>query len=220
MVTPDYLKPDVLLLPGLMRTAASMDAIAEAVMARGHRIGRIAYSRHEGVAVIEARVQKVIREASRPIVLIGHGYGGVLAVSACRHPSVTQRVRGIVCLGAPLRGSAQARRVSEYRAGRAILGAAAERLCKGLSFPRVPAHIAMIAGERPHAAGRLVGTLVGRNDGTVGVNETAWPGLTEHIRLPVTHKGLLTDRRVLAHVQAYVATGSLLGDAGVAARAA
>ncbi len=113
----DYSKPDVILIPGLMRSSASMDALADAAMARGHRVGRFTYSRHEAPAVIEARLQKLIRDATRPVVVIGHSYGGVLAVSACRHSSVTQRVRGILCLGAPLRGSARARGLAGFRAG-------------------------------------------------------------------------------------------------------
>ncbi len=203
-----------------MRSGASMTALSDAAMALGHRTGRLSYSRHDAPAVIQAHLQQVIREARRPVVVIGHSYGGVLAVSACRHSSVTQRVRGILCLGAPLRGSAQASWLAGFRAGRAVLGASSSLLCEGLPYPRVPARIAMIAGERPHTVGRLVRTLKGPNDGTVSVAETAWPGLTEHIRLPVTHQGLLTDRHVLAHLQAYLATGSLLGDAGVAASAA
>ncbi|KZC41093.1 hypothetical protein RHOFW510R12_00510 [Rhodanobacter sp. FW510-R12] len=213
-------KTDVILVPGLMRTCASMAAVADVALASGHRTGRFHYSRCDAPAVIQARLQKVIREARRPVVVIGHSYGGLLAVSACRHSSVTQRVSGILCLGAPLRGSASARRLATFRAGRALLDASADLLGAGLDYPRVPARIAMIAGERPHAVGRLVRTLDGPNDGTVAVAETAWPGLTEHIRLPVTHQGLLADRRVLAHVQAYLATGSLLGEAGVPARAA
>lgn len=220
MPTLVHLKPDVILVPGLMRSGASMTAVADAAMACGHRIGRFTYTRHDAPAVIQARLQQIIRESRRPVVVIGHSYGGLLAVSACRHSSVTQRVRGIVCLGAPLRGSERARWLAGFRAGRTLLDASAELLCDGLDYPRVPAKIAMIAGERPHAVGRLVRTLDGPNDGTVRVAETAWPGLTEHVRLPVTHQGLLTDRRVLAHLQAYLSTGSLLGDAGVSARAA
>lgn len=220
MRSPLQLKPDVILVPGLMRTGASMTAVADAAMACGHRVGRFSYTRHDAPAVIQARLQQIIREARRPAVVIGHSYGGVLAVSACRHSSVTQRVRGILCLGAPLRGSAQAQWLSGFRAGRALLDASADMLCAGLDYPRVPARISMIAGERPHTVGRLVRTLEGPNDGTVRVSETAWPGLAEHIRLPVTHQGLLTDRRVLAHLQAYLSTGSLLGEAGVAERAA
>ena len=201
----------VILIPGLLRTGASMNIMAERIAGSGYRVSRVQYRRNETPAVIEARIGALVRGIEGPIYVIGHSYGGVLAVGACRHPHAAGRVHGVLCLGSPIRGCRTAAALRRYRVGRALLGVAGGYLVGGLSYPHITVPVAMIAGERAHGVGSLIGALTGMNDGVVSVAETAWPGLREHIRLPISHRHLVTDALATRHALAFLSTGSLLG---------
>jgi len=208
--------PTVILIPGLLRTASSLSVLAERLVFCGYRVARFDYSRTERPGDIELRLQRAILDLDAGVHLIGHSYGGLIAVGACQKQEVARRIKGVLCLGTPLRGSKTAQRIRAHRAGKALLDVAGGYVSMPLPYPRVPAEVVMIAGERNRGPGLLLGPLGARNDGTVDVAETAWPGLKEHIRLPVSHGELLRDKLVASHAVAYLRTGSLLGLATVA----
>lgn len=209
-------RPTVVLIPGLLRTASSLSLLAERLSFCGYRVARFDYRRTERPGDVEQRLQRAILDLDSAVHLIGHSYGGLIGVGACQRPEVARRIKGVICLGTPLRGSKTAQRLRSHRVGKALLDVAGGYVSIPLPYPRVPAEVVMIAGERGRGPGLLLGRLGTPNDGTVGVAETAWPGLKEHIRLPVTHGELLRDKLVATHVIAYLRTGSLLGLASVA----
>jgi hypothetical protein len=177
----------------------------------GFEVAVFDYSRTEQPTLIENRLRQFLTTSEHPVVVIGHSYGGLLAVGACSRLPSAQGVRGVLCLGAPLSGSALARSLGRTSFGRIVLSRAGDYLARGLGKRESKVPVTMIAGERAIGVGRVLGALHGPNDGTVAVTETRWTGLREHIRVPCGHQGLLTSKRVAAHTVSFLLTGSALG---------
>jgi len=105
-------------------------------------------------------------------------------------------------LGSPIRGSETARRMATQKPGRLILGHSLEYGLLG-DLPAWPMDqpLFMIAGNRGFGLGQcLPGSLPGPNDGTVMVQETQGPEVTQHWVLPVSHSGLLFSQRVCTRI--------------------
>ncbi len=113
----------------------------------------------------------------------------------------------IVLLGTPLRGSAVARRSRNLPGGEFLLGRSAEALGRGYEGVLDSRETGMIAGTRPHGAGRFTGGLSGPSDGTVSVAETRHGGLQDHLELPVTHTGMLVSAAVAGQAAEFLRTG-------------
>ncbi len=140
--------------------------------------------------------------------VVGHSLGGLVAMEGVRRarPGSVGRV---VLLGAPIRGSATARRLLSVRlAGGRIVGRSADTLVGGvdLSVPEGVA-VGMIAGSGGMGMGRVLGAMEGVNDGTVRLEETRFEGLADHLLLPVTHTGMLFSPVVADAIAAFLLEG-------------
>jgi pimeloyl-ACP methyl ester carboxylesterase len=139
--------------------------------------------------------------------LVGHSLGGMLALAMLDGYS-PDNVGRVVCFGAPLNGSAVARRVCDWQVGRRLLGDATEALV----VPTIQAvpdgyEVGMVAGSRGAGIGRLVTRLETPHDGTVSVSETRVPGLKDHITLDVGHTGMLVSRSVAVRIAEFIRNG-------------
>ena len=145
------------------------------------------------------------------IDLLGHSLGGVIALRTVleSQPSAVGR---IVCLGAPLVGSSAARALQSWPGGGAIMGHAIREAVLDAplkQWPGIP-EAGMIAGNLGIGAGLLLNALDGEHDGTVCVDETRLPGLTDHIVLPVSHTGLLLSVEVANQAAAFLRDGAFV----------
>lgn len=127
--------------------------------------------------------------AEEPVHLVGHSLGGLLALRAC-HQRADLAPGRIVCLGSPLVGSAAARQLDDWGAGR-LLGHSLEILEHGLQHWDGPREVGAIAGTLPLGLGALMSHPEGDHDGTVSAAETRLPGLTDHCGVAASHTGLL-----------------------------
>ncbi len=148
-----------------------------------------------------------------PVDVVGHSLGGLLALEGVRRarPGTVGRV---VLLGAPVRGSATARRLlSLPRGGRRIVGGSADALARGVDLS-VPAGVAvgMIAGSGGLGMGKVLGAMEGVHDGTVGFDETRFEGLADHLLLPVTHTGMLFSPAVADAIAEFLREGRFRSD--------
>ena len=113
-----------------------------------------------------------------------------------------------VALGTPFLGSQVAVRLSASIAGRWLLGAGGrDGLLGPVSDIRPSREIGVIAGTSPFGVGRLICSLTGPSDGTVGVAETRLPGVTECREVNTTHTGLLFSADVAARICCFLQTG-------------
>lgn len=139
---------------------------------------------------------------------VGHSLGGVviLWMLQCNAP---RRLGRVVCLGAPLNGSATARTLGAHPGTRAAVGKSLAELTVlgGLSAWTGESPLGIIAGEASLGVGKLVARLPRPNDGTVSVEETRLPGATDHIVVPASHMSLLWSKPVADHVARFLVHG-------------
>lgn len=121
----------------------------------------------------------------RPVHLVGHSLGGLVALLATREH---QRDGRTVCIGSPLLGSESARHVSAMMP--LAVGKSAGHLANGLASWGGSREVGVIAGNLSRGLGRMFRSLDGDNDGTVTVAETRLPGIADHLVLPHSHTGL------------------------------
>ena len=137
---------------------------------------------------------------------VGHSLGGLLILAMLQECDWRGEGR-VLCLGTPIGGSAVARRTASWPGASVLLGAARELLAGGCEGWPEGRRVGMIAGTRGLGLGVLAGGLVAPHDGTVAVQETRHPRLTDHLELPVTHTGMIYSRAVAAQVRHFLDQG-------------
>jgi triacylglycerol lipase len=92
----------VVLVPGFLAGASSMQLLDRWLSARGWDVRHAAVGRSAGPSsALAAAVEQTVRSCDAPVVLIGHSRGGQAArVATVRLP---ERVAALVTLGAPVR---------------------------------------------------------------------------------------------------------------------
>jgi pimeloyl-ACP methyl ester carboxylesterase len=139
---------------------------------------------------------------------VGHSLGGIVALELLRLTGDLPPGRAVL-LGSPLRGSAAARTVARWPLGRSLLGrgiceSVIDCCCEPWDGRR---DVGVIAGSTGVGLGRAFARLSGEHDGTVLVEETRLPGLTDHIVLPVTHTGMLMSPGVAQQAAHFLRNG-------------
>lgn len=151
------------------------------------------------------------------IHIVGHSLGGVLALRMLANDAGALPGR-VVCLGSPLTGSRAAVFLSaqvwaEEIIGRSlpagVVSAAANEWASHVCEQR---EIGVIAGNVPLGFGRLIAQFDEDNDGTVAVSETLIDGATDHLVMPVSHKGMLVSADVADQTGAFLRRGEFLRD--------
>ena len=198
----------VILLHGLWLRGATLGVFAQRLHAAGFAPETFDYASVQGNA--EEAVDKLadrIRALDSPRVhLVGHSMGGLIALATLRaQPQLT--AGRVVCLGAPLKGSAAARGLGQWPMGAAMLGRSAALLGQGFERWDGPHEVGMIAGRLPIGLGFVFGGFSGPHDGTVSVEETRLPGLTDHIVIAAAHTGLAWTTEAAQHAIAFLREG-------------
>ena len=199
----------VVLLHGIWMPAWVMSLLARRLRRCGYRVAVFAY--HSLTQTLENSAEQLagfIREqGDATIHLVGHSLGGLVILQALQlHPELIEG--RIVLLGSPVGGSIVAKRLHRYRSLRWILGCSAHRCLLG-DGPGWNGHVPLgvIAGTLPVGIGRIIGGLVGENDGIVAVAETHLENASASIQVHATHTGLLVSREVSDSVCGFLQNG-------------
>lgn len=195
---------EVVLVPGLWMPALAMACIATRLARAGYTTHCFAY---RGRDSLQANIDRLARFIDgRGLHFVGHSLGGVLIFDLLsRHREIASR--GVVLLGAPVRGSLAGRRLGTSAVGRWMLGACAGRWEQCEAAWQRPEPLGVIAGTVPLGLGRALGRLPGENDGVVCVDETTVEGMSERVLVRHGHSMLAVSGRVAALVQQFLATG-------------
>jgi pimeloyl-ACP methyl ester carboxylesterase len=181
----------VLLLHGLWMRGFTLIALRRKLEKAGFSVDLFDYASvmQDSSASIEKLLALTTRTTDRVVHFVGHSLGGLLALHALqRQPKLIEG--RVVCLGSPLRGSSAARALASFPGGSFLLGRSAELLHSGLDRWDGVQQVGAIAGRLPIGLGLAVGALSAPHDGTVSVEETQLPGLTDHCVVAATHTGL------------------------------
>ncbi|MGA6181058.1 esterase/lipase family protein [Stenotrophomonas sp. NPDC077421] len=202
--------PPVLLLHGIWNARAWVGPLAWRLRARGFTVDTFGYaSVFGGPDVAVPQLLERLRD-SGPVSLVGHSLGGLVALEALRRqPDLP--VSRVVCLGSPLRGSGTARSLADHGWSLA-LGRSSELLLDGLPAWEGRAQVGLIAGSVPHGLGSLLGAMGEASDGTVALDETQLPGLTDHCVVPASHSGLVFSPDAARQTAAFLRDGRFRHD--------
>jgi len=150
------------------------------------------------------------RLSSPALHLVGHSLGGVTAM-ACLAARPEPRVRRVVLLGAPVRGSEAGVEFAAHRVGRRLLGRSVD-LWKIPVVSEAPPgiEVGVLAGTRRFGIGALFTRFSGPNDGIVTVAETELPGARDAITVPVSHSLMLVSPAVARQAERFLRTGRFI----------
>lgn len=196
----------VLLVHGLWMPPMAMRRFASRLRAAGYDTDIAGY--RSIVGTTDAAVRQLhdrLRDAPATHV-IGHSLGGLVALEALR-ADPTLPVQRMVCLGTPLCGSAVADTLSRHALLALYLGRSAALLRAGCSGRPGRVDVGMIAGNRPRGLGALVARFAGAHDGTVAVDETRVPWLSDHVVIDASHSGLLVSAEAARQAIAFLQQG-------------
>ncbi len=197
----------VVLLHGLWMPGAAMQWFAAQLKAGGFAPSIFSYPSVVGgpEAAVPRLVQR-LRELNGAHV-VAHSLGGLIALQAlCAEPDLP--VARVVCLGSPLRGSGAASgMLAHFPAASLMFGRSAALLQQGFGCWEGRVEVGAIAGRVPRGLGALFAGFSGEHDGTVAVEETRLPGLTDHVVVDASHSGLLFSADAAQYAIAFLRHG-------------
>ncbi len=199
----------VVLLHGLWMNRFVMGWLAHRLSAHGYAVHLFGYPSF--ARALDANAESLARflgALSAPTLhLVGHSLGGVTAV-ACLAARPDPRVRRMVLLGAPVRGSVAGMQVAGHRIGRRFLGRSAG-VWGAPPVHAAPAgiEVGVIAGTRRLGLGAVFTRLAGPNDGVVTVAETELPGARDAVSVHVGHSQMLLSPTVARQTEQFLRTG-------------
>lgn len=202
----------VVLLHGLWMNRFVMGWLAHRLSAHGYAVHLFGYPSF--ARALDANAESLARflgALPAPILhFVGHSLGGVTAIaSLAARPD--PRVRRVVLLGAPVRGSAAGVQIAAHHIGRQFLGRSAG------AWGITPVHhapagveVGVIAGTRRLGLGAVFTRLTGPNDGVVTVAETELPGAHDTVTVHVGHSQMLVSPMVARQTGQFLRTGRFI----------
>ncbi|WP_100753857.1 lipase/acyltransferase domain-containing protein [Vibrio salilacus] len=196
----------VIILHGLYMHGMVMKPLSYKLSGMGYQTQVLTYN---SLAIDEQRVFSDIDQAlslKEPNVLVGHSLGGLIIKHylKARRPSV-RKISHVVAIGSPLQGASIASRIEELGMG-VILGNAPDfGLTEHEEEWDFVQKLGSIAGTLPIGARSIL--LQGdqkRSDGTVTVEETKIPGMTDHIEIYNSHTSLIYGSATLEQIHHFI----------------
>lgn len=165
----------------------------------------------------EALANFITQHNDNGVHIVGHSLGGVVALRMlANHPAAPPG--RVVCLGSPLTGSRAAEFLHRQDWAEALVGHSlpkgviaepASGWAQGVCAVR---DVGVIAGVAAIGLGQFIGGIDEDNDGTVAVSETQLDGVRDHLRMSVSHNGMLLSRSVVDQAAAFLKRGAFLRD--------
>jgi len=202
----------VVLLHGLWLNRFVMGWLAHRLSAHGYAVRLFGYSSF--ARTLDSNAESLARFlgglSERTLHIVGHSLGGVTALASLA-VRADPRVRRLVLLGSPVRGSAAGAQVAAHRIGRRFLGRSAG-LWSMMPVEGAPSgtEVGVIAGTRRLGLGALFTRLYGPNDGVVTVAETALPGAHDSVTVHVGHSQMLVSPMVARQTEQFLRTGRFI----------
>jgi pimeloyl-ACP methyl ester carboxylesterase len=145
--------------------------------------------------------------------LVGHSLGGLVILKMFENGEGRRLPPGrIVLLGSPLNGSRAAKNLARLPFGRKIMGRGVheELLTERQRRWTGERDLAVIAGNVGIGLGRLVGVHGAPSDGTIFVEETRLPGISQHLVLRISHTALPFSSTVARQTAAFLSDGTFI----------
>jgi pimeloyl-ACP methyl ester carboxylesterase len=202
-------KRTVVLLHGLWMPGMAMHSLAKRLQDAGYDTEVFSYlSVADGPDLaVQALVDSI---GTREVDLVAHSLGGLIAMQALRQ-APHLKVGRLVCMGSPLKGSGAASGLLRLPMAGLLLGQSAALLREGFPDWAGATQVGVVAGNVPHGLGAYFAGFADTHDGTVAVDETRLPGVTDHVVIPASHSGLLFSKEAADRAIAFLGTGRFDG---------
>jgi hypothetical protein len=193
------LKPTVVLLHGLARSARSLAGLRRWLGAHGHPTWSYTYpSRRVSIAELARTVQAAMDAelGARRRLVVTHSLGGILV----RHMDSGARLQRAVMLAPPNHGSRVARAFVGHPLFRWLYGPAGQDVVQPDGWPPPPCPFAVIAGTGGTTLGNPISWVTRAaglippgepSDGTLTVAETRHPGMAAFAEVPASHTWIM-----------------------------
>jgi pimeloyl-ACP methyl ester carboxylesterase len=205
------LQPEtVVLVHGLWLPGASLYVLARRLRRCGFQVHTFSYAAvRQDLRANAADLQAFVAGLDAAVVhFVGHSLGGIV-IRALFHHFPRQRPGRIVTLATPHGGSHVGERIARWAVGRRLLGASVRELLAGLpqTWPLPDRDVGVVRGTVPIGAGRLFSNRRVSGDGLLTLEESALPGATDSIELPLAHSAMPFARQVGVQVCEFLRTG-------------
>lgn len=206
----------VVLVHGLWMKGPEMFLLRRRLRKAGYAVHQFSYRTvaHELGDNARQLQQFVQRLEAETVHFVAHSLGG-LVVRRLFHDVPGQRPGRIVTLGTPHSGSYVADRLSRSGLFRRLLGCS---LCplRGELYPwSAVRELGSIGGTLSVGVGWLVRDLPKPNDGTVSVEETRLPGMSDHLLVHTSHMAMLVSKTVAEQTLYFLRHGRFLHKGGL-----
>lgn len=205
------MQPNVLLIHGVLMNPLEMRFLGNQLKKLGFKVHYISY---QSVLKNSAQNSKIvyqkIKQLNLPnLHLVAHSLGGIIVMHLLEQFDDIPPGR-VVMLGSPITGSYVARKVQKWPIISPLLSQSMPNALSGENLPEwnCERDWGMIAGTRNQGLGVLTGGLDGESDGSVLMDETKHPKQTAHIKVKVSHTGLLFSKEVAILCSGFLNTGS------------
>ncbi|MDD9194479.1 acetyltransferase [Aliivibrio sp. S3MY1] len=195
---------NIVVLHGLYMHGVVMKPLAERLKKKGHTVQIISYnSLRINEMVLFKRIHSCLSVSKKNVVL-GHSLGGILAVHfANYHQDINTPLDAIVTIGSPLQGASIAKELQSKKLG-FILGSSQAQGLVDIAKLTANCPIGSIAGTLPIGLRPPMIRDHQPSDGTVTVQETLLPELTDHLCLNYSHTSLLYATETAKQVDYFI----------------
>jgi len=202
------LSDHVILVHGLWMRGFAMGTLSRRLQSAGFTTASFEYlSVASGPEAAAERLRERVARFERPVHLVGHSLGGLVALEAMRAHGDSPPGR-IVCLGSPLKGSRSAQGLAQLPFAEVLVGKSRLMLGSGIAPWDGAREVGVIAGRVPRGMGMMLPTgLPEPHDGTVAVDETQLDGIAAHRVVAATHTGMVFSDEVAQLVVAFLREG-------------
>jgi alpha-beta hydrolase superfamily lysophospholipase len=207
----------VILLHGLGRSSRSLGHLEAGLAAQGYAVLNLDYPslkhpiEYLAEEVLHPQVSRLSASSPAKVHFVTHSMGGIVVRCYLKHHDVPALGR-VVMLAPPNQGSELADLLKKSPVFSKFMTPAGRELGTDMdSLPRRlgDAHfnLGVIAGTRSYnPLNSLI--LAGPDDGTVTVESTKLPGLTDFIILPCSHNSIIHDRRAISQTIYFLRHGA------------
>jgi len=204
---------NIALVHGLWNRGWSMAAMAKRLRKRGHHVVVFSYpTRGDSLAGHADELHAfLVGQDLDELHLVGHSMGGLVILNMLNRYENLPPGR-VVLMGAPVKGSATAKRLAKLPGQKFIFGKVRENLLQGLQRTPNGRETGVICGTRALGLGQVVGRHAEPSDGTVTVRETQLEGLKDSIELAVAHTEMLVSLAVVEQVEQFLECGKFKKD--------
>jgi pimeloyl-ACP methyl ester carboxylesterase len=205
----------VVLLHGLARTSASMDALAAAFQDAGYAVQNTGYP-STSLPIEELAPDAIGRAlescpAEGPVHFVTHSMGGILVRYYLAHNNFT-RLGRVVMIAPPNQGSGVVAALRDvpgfaWYNGPAGLQLGTDAQSIPLQLPAVTYPVGIIAGTRTFNL-ILSQFLDNPDDGKVSVENTKVAGMTDFVEVPYSHPFIMKREAVIKLALGFIENGS------------